>query len=341
FNAQAKSAEAQKPKPAAFEQARLAVEGAQKRLSMTKREAAALEEERKLADRTVERTKALLKEGLAGEAELDALGARAEVLAQQVASAGEAVSAGETAVKAAEAAKQLLEQAKDDPEFLKEAFLAQGRAAEAAISSLTIEQERLEVKSPFDGVILERFTRGGQMVAPGTPVVLLGDPESLEVEVDILSDDIPHVRIGQRAVLFGGALGEKEVEGKVRKIYPKAFSKISSLGIEQKRVKVRIEVPSGTVLMHGYRVEVRIITKSRADVLRIPAGALFRRKGKDTVITISAEKKLALVPVKTGLSNEDWIEIVEGLSGGEEIVTDPREELETGMKVKVREEDSP
>ncbi|MHC4600393.1 MAG: HlyD family secretion protein [Planctomycetota bacterium] len=287
FQAQAKSAEAQKPKPAAFEGAKLAVEGARKRLSMAGKGAAALEEQKRFTELTLARTEALLAEGFAQEARLDELKASVKTLAQQVASAKEAVSAGETEVRAAEAAEKLLKQAGNDPEFLKEAYLAQARASEATLRSLEIEEKRLDVKAPFRGVILERHTRGGQLVAAGTPVFLIGDPSSLEVEVEVLSDDVPLVAKGFDAVLYGGALGEREVRGKVRKIYPKAFSKISSLGIEQKRVKVRIEAPPGTGLKHGYRVEVRIITDSRPDTVRVPAGAVVRKEGKDHVFVFA------------------------------------------------------
>jgi len=335
FEAQAKSAEAQKPKPAAFDGARLAVEAAQKRLSMAKKEAGVLEEYKRLAETNLVRTRALFKEGLAREAQLDEVKSRADALSKQFESACEAVSASETAVKAAQAAQALLKQASGDPEFLKDAFLAQARASRASLHSLEIEERRLLVKAPFKGVLLERYDRGSRIVSPGTPVFLLGDPTTLEVEVEVLSDDIPLIELDQRVVLFGGALGKNEIVGSVHNISPKAFSKISSLGIEQKRVKVRIEVPPGTALRHGYRVEARIVTASRPDVLRVPGGAVFRRDGKDHVFSVSPEKTLRLVPVTLGLSNEDWAEITEGLVEGDEVVTDPREELKEGMKIRM------
>ncbi|MHC4778109.1 MAG: efflux RND transporter periplasmic adaptor subunit [Planctomycetota bacterium] len=321
FEAQAKGAETQKPKPASFEGASLAVEGARKRLAMTKREVAVLKEQKNLIDLNLDRAKALAAEGLAQQSRIDELTSHARSLAEQVASAKEAVSAGETEVKAAEAAEKLLEQAKDDPDFLKLAFLAQAKASRATLRSLQIEEKRLEVKAPFTGIILERHNRGGAIVPPGTPVFLLGDTESLEVEVEVLSDDISLVNPGQRAVLYGGALGDSEVEGKVRKIFPKAFPKISSLGIEQKRVKVRVETPENRWLHHGYRVEVRIITRSRENAIRVQAGSVFRRNGKDNVF-VHRDGSLSLVPLEVGLSNENWYEVSKGLQGGEEVVTD-------------------
>ncbi len=339
FRAQARSAETQKPKPAQFERARLAVRAAKNRLAMAQRDAAALEEKKKLADKNLERALRLKEEGLAEEARVDELEATAQALAEQLASARESVAAAETAVEAAKAAAKLLEQTKDDPKHAQEAYEAQARAAEAALETMRIEKRRLEVCAPFEGVVLERLHEGGAMVQAGTPVLLLGDPSSLEVEVEILSDDAGLVREGMDAVVFGGALGDRELGGTVRKIYPRAFTKVSNLGIEQQRVRVRIRLPGDVNLRHGFHVEARIVTeRTGEEALRIPSGAVFTRNEKDCVFVVE-QGLLHLREIETGLSNEDWTEIRKGLAKGDEVVGDPREELKEGMKVEVRGED--
>ena len=120
------------------------------------------------------------------------------------------------------------------------------------------------------------------MIPVGDPLLEIGDPRSLEIVADLLSTDA--VRVARDApVIIDQWGGPQPLSGRVRRVEPSGFMKVSALGVEEQRVNVivdfadEVEPPS---LGDAYRVEVRIITWSENSVLKVPVGALFRR-GQD------------------------------------------------------------
>src|SRR5690606_18441663 len=101
----------------------------------------------------------------------------------------------------------------------------------------------------------------------------VGNLDELEVEAEILSQEAGGMRPGNRVAIYGPTLGrdvDEPLGGTLRRIHPDAFTKISSLGVEQQRVRVDIELGEEARgwfrewgIGIGYRVRVRIITESR------------------------------------------------------------------------------
>ena len=119
---------------------------------------------------------------------------------------------------------------------------------------------------------MEKFIEDEQVLPPGAPLLAIGDLSSIEVEADILSEEIGVVRVGQGVEISGKALGGKIVHGKVKTIYPSGFKKISSLGIEQQRVKTLIAFDNSDIgLRPEVSVDVKIIIAESPDALRILA----------------------------------------------------------------------
>ena len=108
-------------------------------------------------------------------------------------------------------------------------------------------------------------------MTPGTPLVELGDPSDLEVEIDVLSRDAVKIHPGDLVLLehWGGA---KPLEGRVRVVEPSGFTKISTLGVEEQRVYVIVDLvdppEQRTTLGDGFRVEARIVIDEARNVLR-------------------------------------------------------------------------
>lgn len=105
---------------------------------------------------------------------------------------------------------------------------------------------------------------------------------------DILSDDATRIRRGDAVQVFGSALADAPVAGKVTRVHPQAFTKVSSLGVDQQRVRVEIALADGAPealpkagidLGLDYRVYVRIIVEQVADALSVPRLALARTDG--------------------------------------------------------------
>jgi HlyD family secretion protein len=149
----------------------------------------------------------------------------------------------------------------------------------------------------------------------------------------VLIEDVVGVKLGSSVVIDGEDIGIKNMKGTVRKIYPKAFSKMSALGIEQKRVKVEIDFNSTVEdLRPGYDMTVKIITQSKNDTLLIAEKAVFNYQGKDHVF-VNENGLAKLRAIEKGLESNEQVEVLKGLNEGDEIILSPDETLEEGVKI--------
>jgi HlyD family secretion protein len=194
------------------------------------------------------------------------------------------------------------------------------------------------IYSPINGSVLRVMQESSAVVMPGTALVELGDPSDLEVEIDVLSRDAVRIHPGDLVLLehWGGV---RPLEGRVRVVEPSGFTKISTLGVEEQRVWVIVDLidppKQRPTLGDGFRVEARIVIDEAENVLRVPTSALFRVKDKPAVFRVEggvAHQQL----LKVGRQNGLEAEIVEGLSEGDEIVLHPSDQIEDGVKVKQR-----
>ena len=143
------------------------------------------------------------------------------------------------------------------------------------------DRNRGELRSPVDGVVLERPISDERQVAAGTILLKIGRLEDLEVEADILSQDVVNVKDGDAVEITGPAIGNTPARGTVKRIYPAGFTKVSSLGVEQQRVKVIVafnpedlaRLRSERDLGIDYRVRVRHRHRRKE---RCPLGATIR-----------------------------------------------------------------
>lgn len=193
-----------------------------------------------------------------------------------------------------------------------------------------------EIHAPISGKVLRVFQESSNIVAVGTALLELGDPRNLEIEIDVLSTDAVRILPGSELTLeFWG--GESELKGHVRVVEPAAFTKISSLGVEEQRVNIIAdfdEEPYRTAsLGDGYRVEARITVKQLPAALLIPNSALFRHQRQWQVMKI-VDSVAVMQQVTIGLQNESHSQIVEGLTGGEQVIVYPSDEITSGTVVR-------
>ena len=157
----------------------------------------------------------------------------------------------------------------------------------------------------------------------------------MEVKADILSDDLSEVRLGQRVVITAPVLGQSNITGEVRKIYPQAEEKTSALGVVQRRVPVIIRMDSASVLKPGYEVRVAIETATRDNVLVVPRESVRTvGEGQKEVMAV-VDGKVRHLPVQLGVTNSETVEITGGLQAGDKVITDGSQNLAEGMRVKV------
>jgi HlyD family secretion protein len=163
----------------------------------------------------------------------------------------------------------------------------------------------------------------------------VGDAQDLEVEAEILSRDAVAIHPGAAVVIEQWG-GEAPLKGRVRRIEPAAFTKISALGVEEQRVLVLcdlIEPPAAArALGDRFRVEVRVAVWHGDDVLVVPSGALFR-EGNVWKTFIFREGKAHALTVVAGHSDGRLTEIRAGIGAGAEVLLHPPDAVRDGSRV--------
>jgi HlyD family secretion protein len=186
--------------------------------------------------------------------------------------------------------------------------------------------------------VLRRAQESESVVAAGAPLLEIGDLQDLEIVMDVLSRDAVRVQPGAKVVIADWG-GPRELAGRVRRVEPSGFTKTSALGVEEQRVNVVIEIvdppAERPTLGDGFRVEARIVMTERADVLTVPAAALFRVEQRWAVFVVR-DGTLLQREVQIGERNEEVAEVLSGLQAGEEVVVYPGESLADGVRVSTR-----
>jgi HlyD family secretion protein len=197
---------------------------------------------------------------------------------------------------------------------------------------------RIAVRAPAAGQVLRIAHKSEGTVAAGQPLIEIGDPRTLEAEVDVLSADAVKIRPGTR-VLFARWGGEGELEGKVRVVEPGGFTKVSALGVEEQRVWVIVSFTSPRTtwerLGDGYRVEAGFVLWEANDVLQIPASALFR-DGDGWAAFVIDQGRAVRRAVKVGQRNGLNAQVLAGIEAGEQVIVHPDDRVHAGVRVATR-----
>lgn len=216
--------------------------------------------------------------------------------------------------------------------------LAQARAALERPDG-SIPGNLVEVKSPVSGRVLKVMQESEMVVSPGTQILEIGDPADIEIEAEILSRDAVSIHPGDTVEVEQWG-GEIPLKGRVRRVEPAAFTKISALGVEEQRVIVLsdlLEIPdTAKALGDRFRVEVRVAVWHSDKVLAVPAGALFR-DGNKWKTYVFRNDTAQLTAIEAGHSDGRFTEILSGLQAGDEVLLHPPDTVKDGMTVKKRE----
>jgi len=198
--------------------------------------------------------------------------------------------------------------------------------------------EPLVISSPIDGKVLKIVRESEGVVTAGQTLIEVGDPHSLEIEVEVLSADAVRIK-PQMQVVFERWGGDKPLQGVVRTVEPVGFTKISALGVEEQRVLVISDITSPTqeweMLGDGYRVEASFILWRDDNVLQIPASALFRY-GEGWAVFVMQDDRAHRRPVVVGRRNGLEAQIVEGVTQSDEVIIHPDDSIEDGVRVRLR-----
>jgi HlyD family secretion protein len=267
-----------------------------------------------LAQKDLVRATGLRKTGLISTQEWDTTENRVQVLTRELRAAEFALRVAEFEVAQAQAA------------------LLQARTPDPATS------EPLQLTAPVDGYVLNVFEENARVVTAGMLIMEVGDPRDLEAEIELLSSDAVRVTPGTEVSIEQWG-GDAPLRGRVRVVERGGFTKLSALGVEEQRVKVRVDfldpLPPGRELGDRYRVEARIVTWHGDNVLQVPTGALFRRGG-DWMTFVVHNGKARQRKVDIAHNNGITAEVRSSLTEGDTVILYPPETIRDAASVSVK-----
>lgn len=216
---------------------------------------------------------------------------------------------------------------------------AQAQAAlMQAQNPATANAAPLTLTAPVTGFVLNVAEESARTVVAGVPIMEVGDPTDLEAEIELLSSDAVGVQTGAEVSIEQWG-GDAPLRGKVTVVEPGGYTKISALGVEEQRVKVRVDftdpIPATHPLGDRFRVEARILTWHGERVLQVPTGALFRR-GNDWMTFVLTGGQARLTKVEIAHNNGITAEVRSGLDQGQTVILHPPDAVADGAKVKAR-----
>ena len=176
--------------------------------------------------------------------------------------------------------------------------------------------ESLEIKTPFEGVVFAVSARVGETFPEETTLFTVGDPKALEVIANVTEEDYPLLTVGQEVEIYFDARPDVTVQGKVDRIIPQR--------IEGDRPLYNIyiilkDVPDG--LADGMTADTAITIAQSTGVLCLPRAVVRASSGDTTTVKVWDGAQESNKQIKIGLRGDTYVEIVSGLSEGDQVVT--------------------
>jgi HlyD family secretion protein len=194
------------------------------------------------------------------------------------------------------------------------------------------------LRAPTSGRVLEIHRESEGVVSSGDALLSVGDPSDLEIVVEMLSEDAVKVRPGMRTIIEGWG-DAVPLSGRVSRVEPFGFTKVSALGIEEQRVNVLVRLEghreSWQALGHGFRVDVKVVIWETGRALTIPLTALFRRDDGWAVF-VEDDGYARLRTVVPGPRAGLRAGIESGLEAGERVVVSPGDRIRNGVLIASR-----
>ena len=179
-------------------------------------------------------------------------------------------------------------------------------------AQISAQVERLryyELLAPMDGTVLREDGEVGDMVEPGTILFRIGLARPLWLVAEVNEEDLPRIKVGQKALLRTDAFAGKLLTGTVKQITP-AGDPVA------KTFRVRIGLPDDTPLHIGMSVEANIVTRENPDTLLVPSNALI-----DHGLLVYKDGQLGFRKVETGIRGTNRVEILAGAAEGEMVAS--------------------
>lgn len=210
--------------------------------------------------------------------------------------------------------------------------IAQERLALIEKGSTKVADRQVDtvIKSPVGGTVLERRVNEGDPVVPltsyqaGTELLLLADMESLIFKGTVDEIDVGKLEQGMEAELKIGAIPDEEIWGMLERISPKAKKQDNATLFD---VEIAITKRGSKVIRAGYSANAELLINKAEDTLFIPERLVEFDEDRTYVEVQNAAGEIAKKEIETGLSDGINVEVISGLSQGDEVVENPPKEI--------------
>jgi HlyD family secretion protein len=282
------------------------------------------------AEAAVERTLATVQRTRAEADQANTDLGRVRTLVERSASTAQALERAELAMRVADRDMR----AAEFQNHAAEHEVAQARALLARYGD-SPTPEGWNVTVPVAGLVLKVTQESETIIQPGSPIIEIGNPHDLEIVVDVLSRDAVEIRPGAEVTIENWG-GSGVLSGSVRRVEPAAFTKTSTLGVEEQRVNILIDFATPPEqwagLGDGYQLDARITVFTREDAIVVPAGALFRSGDTWNVFVVKDGRALGRSVVLLRRSGRSAA-VAAGLSPDEQVIVYPSDRISSGVRV--------
>jgi len=204
---------------------------------------------------------------------------------------------------------------------------------EAEIDVLILSLEILEksrdlsfIYADVDGIVTEVNTFEGDMPSPGVLILEVYDPSEKVILVDFMVEDAKTIKEGMQAEIDDFDLDVHRTDLKVDKVHPKAFISLSELSVEENRQTVEIGLPSDAdLLAFGVELSMKVMVEPERESLFVPIASVINEKSKHYV-ELLIDGELVRREILTGTRFEKNIEVLEGLSEGDQVILNYQED---------------
>ena len=215
------------------------------------------------------------------------------------------------------------------------ALIAGKQAAQAkakyTVDSLSKQLEDLTIRAPRHGVISYRNAEAGAMAAANTKVLTITDTSGIYIDCPVAEADVAAIQPGMTVSVSVESLANT-YDGTITYVSP-------AMDPTNKTYIVRITLSNpDTLLRGGMFAQSSLEVLQRRNTLFVPKDALVEQNGVSQLYVINPDSTIAIRTVKTGLRNDNYVEILEGLSDGEQIATTNLARLRDGVSVTIEKE---
>ena len=188
--------------------------------------------------------------------------------------------------------------------------------------------ESSPIRAPVAGTVTAFPVSVGSMVAPSVSIAKISNTKNLEINISVAERFVSRIAVGQPALLTFDSYPGEVFTAKVAEVNPVLDTTSRSMG-----VKLVLDPPDNRIKI-GMYCRVKLITESKAGVVEIPREAIVNRSGQESVFVVNGNT-VENCPISVGITVDNMVEVVSGLTAGNEVVVSGQTLLDSGSKVNV------